>query len=467
MKNDRMKKMRFRSLGIRVIFTFSLLTAAGQLSAGDCELDLCGVAPETCGVYGCEVTCEPGCSLGCGTVCSSPRSCTFLTDGLNRYLKNAGAPRIQTFGWVQTGITINNHGATNRYVQPPTSPASRQLDGMSGNTYLLGTENQSDLKLSQLWFGAARNIEAKCGVDWGFRVDSVFGTDARFCQSFGDDTFDSGWGTGDYYFALTQMYAEVGNKTLKVRVGKFVTDMAYEPIAAPATYFYSHSYACYSSPLHVSGVVLDYAIHEKLILRAGWTAGYHTSFENRFEDNGFLGKITFLPTKKTSLTYNIYAGRNNGFNKMSDAHRYGRFYDHSDMLAQTLLWTWKPNSCWSFMLEGHWASYKSELAGNDSRSNTQGISSHLVRHLRKNLSVGTRLEWYNGNGELAMFDFNGQGTDIYAVTLGMNWHPTPCLNIRPELRYDWASNKSGGKPFGGDMSKDEQLTAGLGITVMF
>lgn len=421
-----------------------------------------------------EVACMPCDAVSCG----SKQPNTLFSHKLNGALAKRGMNRTALFGWVQTGITGNEYGAENAYLPGMPSPTSRHLNYDSGNGHLLGTEQQSDWKLSQIWLGATRTIQAEHGLDWGFRFDSVYGTDARYCQSFGDNSADSGWGDGDYYVGFTQYYAEVGNKKLKGRIGKFVTDMAYEPIAAPGTYFYSHSYSCYSSPLHVSGAGLEYAVTDKLTLFGAWTAGYHTSFENRFDDDGFLFKATYRPNDKMSIGYNIYAGTNNGFNRrgLEESLATARNYTKADILAQTVVFTWNLNKRWKYMIEGHWSSNDYEGAYNDANDTyfdydtyAQGISQHLIYTISEKLSVGARLEWLDTRG--AFFDLvplcdGGRGAEIYEVTLGANWYPLPWLNIRPELRYDWTDYNSGFKPF--DFGRaSNQLTGGIGLMVMF
>lgn len=419
-----------------------------------------------------EATCQP-----CDAVaCKTEESPTLFTHRINKALEKRGMKRTKVFGWAQTGITVNEYDAQNAYGRTTPSPTSRKLDYDSGNGHLLGTEQQSDWKLSQLWLGAVRTIEATEGLDWGFRFDSVYGTDARYCQAFGDNSTDSLWGDGDYYVGFTQYYAEAGNKTLKGKVGKFVTDMAYEPIAAPGTYFYSHSYACYSSPLHVSGAGLEFSPTAKWTFFAAWTAGYHTSLENRFDDDGFLFKTTYRPNKTMSIAYNLYTGTNNGFNRRSVAESLAtaRNYTKADILAQTLVFTWNLNKRWKWMIEGHWSSYDYEGAldaGNtlfDYDTYVQGISQHLIYTVNKKLSFGVRLEWLDTRG--GFFDLppltGGQGSEIYEITLGANWHPKPWLNIRPELRYDWSDYNSGYRPF--DYGRQSnQFTAGLGLMVIF
>lgn len=377
--------------------------------------------------------------------------------------------RINLYGWVQAGATMNEHGNKTEYASNTlNSPASRNINAMSGNSFLLGTEQQTNLKLSQLWLGVTRKIEAQHGMDWGIQLDMTYGTDARYCQAFGDETFDYGWGSGEYYLGFTQMYAELGNQKVKARVGKFVTEMSHEPLAAPLTYFYSHSYACYSSPLTVSGAMLEYALTDKLTFFGGWTAGYHTSFENRFGDDGFLCRLTYTPTKNTSLRYSLYTGSNNGWNKRANAGNYARFYDRTDVLANSIVFNWTLNDRWRYMIEGHWSNYDAKTGNASTKTNAQGISQHLIYTINSKWSVGTRIEWLNAHG--TFFDLlpytGGDGTDVYEISLGANWDPTPWFNFRPELRYDWTYYDNGFKPFANG-TQTKQFSGGCSVLIKF
>lgn len=154
---------------------------------------------------------------------------------------NRNPARIWVYGWLQTGIMANEYGNKNGYGSPYVSPVHRQLEGISGNSYLLMMEQQSDFKLNQLWLGVQRKLETRRGFDWGFQVDMAYGTDLRYCQAFNDKTFDFDWGSGDYYLSIPTLYGEIGCKKWALRVGKFDSGMSHESYAAPEMFFYSNS----------------------------------------------------------------------------------------------------------------------------------------------------------------------------------------------------------------------------------
>ncbi len=378
---------------------------------------------------------------------------------------------FQFYGWMEAGITVNNHGSTNEYDTGLTSPASRNLDPYSGNSYLLMTEQPSDVKLNQLWVGMTKKLDTRCGFDWGFTGDFVFGTDAKYTQSFGDHTFDYNWGTGDYYSSIAQLYAEAGYGNLRFKVGKFAPCMTHEVLPAVASFFYSHAYTCYNTPLTLDGAIAEYQLSDRVTVSGGWTAGYHSSFGGRFNDNGFLGGVTLKTSNATSLRYSVFYTDNEGVDIPADVMTYGRNYQSGKELIQTLVFTYQINRCWFYMIEGLYTDNDFDGAYQGPGSYTTksyGINQHLIYTINSKWAVGLRGEWQRAEGTI--FDAGpytgGQGGDLYEITLGANWNVCPKVMIRPELRYDWTDYDNGRMVFAGG-TKSSQLSGGVSTVVKF
>ena len=408
--------------------------------------------------------CEPIFSDPCEPVCRKS-SCK----------KNSLWDQVALYGWIQAGISVNNHGSTNRYTDAPNTPCWRQLDALSGNSNLFMSKSPSNFTVYQAWLGARKDLDTKRGFDWGFQVDTLYGTDANATQAFGDQRFDFDWGTGDYHFSFVQMFAEVGYRNLKIRAGKFGPAMVHEALPAPMTFFHSFSYSCYNTVLTASGVTAEYKLSDRLAVTAGWTTGMHNSFSNRFSDNGFVGKITFAPADNLKFAYNVYYGESNGFNKVANADDFDRYYNTATHVIHTLICTVNLGKRWLYMIEGGWARNDYEqLMGADTITRSYGINQHLIYTINKRWAVGLRAEWSYAQGTI--FDLphltmvNGQpggsGGDIYSLTLGTNWTPNAWFIVRPEIRYDWTDYANGFKPFAYG-TKAEQLTAGGSFVVKF
>ena len=384
----------------------------------------------------CQQVCEP-CEPVCDVSCFKPK-----------------ASKIKTYGWIAAGITGNSNGSGNRYVDQSDNDnpfGRRKLTALSGNSYLLGTQQPADFKVNQLWLGMVKPLDTRHGFDWGFQVDAVYGTDGVYAQSFGNRTFDYDWGREDYDFAIAQLCGEVGYKKWKLRVGKFGSLMVHEQFPAAMNFFNSHPYSCYSTPLHFSGAMLDYEANKQLTLSGGWTTGSNGGFENRFGDNGFFGKATFRPTNALSITYNVYVGQSIG-------GRY-REYRRQDDFTQSVVVSYKISSRMTYNADWHWSDNKRYEP--DARSRAYGVNQDLIYAVNQKWSVGMRFEWlYNRGGLFDSPDISGgEGTDIFALTYAVNWSPTKWFTLKPEIRYDWSTYANGFKPFANGTSA-EQLSAG-------
>ncbi|MGL4941879.1 MAG: carbohydrate porin [Thermoguttaceae bacterium] len=391
-------------------------------------------------------------------ICAPCDPCTPVCGKGRRSLLSS----LSFYGWIEAGIQVNNHGTSNSYANAGKAPLS-QMDAFSGNSYLLMTQQPTDFHVNQTWFGVAKRIDISREFDWGFQCDTFYGTDAKYGQAFSDRTFDYGWGTGDYYLSIPQIYAEIGGNGGKIRVGKFAPTMVQEALPAPYTFFYSHSYDCFATPLTYSGVVGEYNFGKKLTVSSGWTAGMHNSFVNRFGDNAFVGSVTLRPMPTMSLAYNLYYG----YNKQGDP-AYNRFYNSAHNTVHTCVFTWAFRPQWFYMIEGVFEDNAYVATAGNYTTRSAGCNQHLIYTINKKWSVGVRGEYHRAEG--TMFDMQhltgGQGTDLYQFTLAANWTPVSYFTLRPELRCDWANYDNGFKPFN-NRTESSQVSFGCAGIVKF
>ena len=437
---------------------------SGKIVVADCELS--------------PTPCNP-----CDNVCQTDSCGKYLTEKSvfesklfeNQFIGKKSKSRISFYGWMLTGITVNNHGSTNAYGNPYLGGASaydynnrRTPDGTlirpgyndaSGNGSILMLEQPADWKLNHLWIGAKRELTDQ--LDWGFQADFLYGTDTRYTRNWGDRSFDYNWGSGDYYPSMTQLFVTVGKKDLFLKVGKFSGGFAYEGLAAPKEYFYSHANICYGRPFVTNGAMVEWHPSKKWMLTGGWTAGVYNSLENPFEDNGFLGKITYNVTKDISLTYKIFYNDKGYRNPNNTAGLDG---------LNTLILTWKINKKWFYMGEFAYTDNKTYPEnGPKIGGNAWGLNNHLIRTINEKWSVGFRAEFHHTFN--SFFDnvnvSGGEGGDLWNFTIAAHYKINPKTTIRPEIRYDYADYKNGYRPFGGDADKKDQLCGGVSLIVMF
>ncbi|GHT42190.1 hypothetical protein FACS189443_4910 [Planctomycetales bacterium] len=380
---------------------------------------------------------------------------------------------IDFYGWAMTGITVNNHGGKNEYGGNSAygynnNPNRGAMTDGGGNTSILMLEQPSDWKLNQLWVGAKKDLTEKLGV--GFRGDFAYGTDMRYSRNWGDRSFDSSWCSGDYYFSAVQLYGLVGTKKLNVQVGKFAGGFAYEGLAAPKEFFYSHANICYGRPLVTEGAMVHWNPNEKWSFSGGWTAGVFNSLENPYDDNGFLGKTTYHFNKKADITYKIYYN-DKGYRSATNVAGIDCY--------NTLIFTYKLSDKWFAMLEAAVVDSKTYNAAGKVGGDAWGFNSHLIYTVNDKLSIGLRSEFHHSHN--SSFDMpgvtGGQGGDLYEFTLAANYKITDKIRFRPELRFDQADYDNGFLPFGGHYQNgingvgggdsSSQLSGGCSFVIVF
>lgn len=399
-------------------------------------------------------------------------------------LKNNG---IVVGGWANGGVTYNATNPANGFNGPVTFG-----------------DRDSEFQLNQLNLFVQRAVATE-GDSWSFggRFDVMFGTDAIFTQAYGVPSYDinggysrnrSHWdlnmlnsGTDNRFYdlALPQAYLEayipVGNG-LNVKAGHFYTPIGYETVPAPDNFFYTHAYTMqYGEPFTHTGVLGNYAVDGNWSVVGGAltgsaTGGWDGGFDKQLGNwGGLLGATWTSNDKGTSAnitgTYSAASEQNSAAFAMYSIVIKHNITDKTHLMLQhdhgfannTYDWaTLTPNA-----IDAEW----------------YGVNMHLTYDIKDNLTAGIRTEWFRDQngfrvcspGRIAAATDNtgvsyagvGQvasctATSYYAVTAGVNWKPMPWLNLRPNVRYDWAD---GSRPFGN--AKQDQFLFSTDFSVTF
>ena len=272
-------------------------------------------------------------------------------------------------------------------------------------------DNPHSLQLHQQWLTVAKAAQGGGDVDWGFRMDWLYGTDGPDAQSFGnaagewDEAWDNG---GNYGHALPQLYAEVAMGDLRVKGGHFLSPLGYESVNSTENFFYSRSYGRGIAgfiPRTVTGVQVDYTVGENLTAHGGWVNGYDTGFGST---NGsmFLGGATLSLANGMDINYMLLSSDD--------------VYAHSIAVARQL--TDRIHTVFESVL-------RSDTTGSVQRSTETQITlnNYVFYDLNDCMKLGLRSEWVDP----------GRGQEEYnAVTVGVNYQATANLMVRPELRMD-------------------------------
>jgi len=273
------------------------------------------------------------------------------------------------------------------------------------------------LQAQQLYGYIEKVADGSEGLDFGGRMDLLYGTDAQNTQAFGNPPgtwdFQNGWDNGVYGWAMPQLYGEVAYQDLNVKVGHFYTLLGYQVVPATGNFFYSIPFTFnFSEAFTHTGVLGTYTPNDRVTLYGGWTLGWDTGFSQLNQGNSFLGGASTSVTDSITATYICTAG-NLGW--------LGKGYTHSIVVDNVI------NDRWEYVFQSDLDHTNLDPFGFGNSYNTIGLNQYLYYTFTDKLRAGGRAEWWKANG-----------ISYYEITGGFNIMPTANLRIRPELRYQWS-----------------------------
>lgn len=361
----------------------------------------------------------------------------ILMDGLS--LESLLAPGgMRAFGWFEAGYTGTSTGPGLLSVQ------TRQ--NRFGNEFLVNQiglvlqkplqQDQFDLGFNIRYFAGA---DAALGQPKGGIGQSI--DNPRFSQDFRD-------------LYLSAHLPVITERGMDVKFGRMNTIIGYNGFLSPYRPFYSSDYQFfYSQDGAFTGLLTNLHVSEQLEIWNGITLGANTFFTKRSEDSYcYIGQINYWLTteKRTRLTGSVYLGPDAIFAAP------GLAGDFVTMVELRLQHNW--SQCFTQVIQSNMGWDTNTAVGT---GQWYGLYTILIRHLTTEVDGLLRLEWFD--------DVNGTRTGIATnygeVTLGLNWHPTRFLEIRPEIRGDFAGTPAFGG--GGDPDQRNQLTAVISALIKF
>jgi hypothetical protein len=187
-------------------------------------------------------------------------------------------PRFKLYGWIEGGITGN-----------PDAPVDNHNFGH------LFTDRANEPLLNQMVITGERALDPNAtGFDWGFKVQFMYGSDARYIHSLGmmdlttDDRVQPDF--PEVYASAHIPIPATGGLDLKV--GKFVTLEGAETIDPRTDVFYSHSYIFnFGIPFNNTGFQSVLHVNKYLDLYGGINRGVNTSIQDNNHSIAFEGGI--------------------------------------------------------------------------------------------------------------------------------------------------------------------------------
>jgi hypothetical protein len=378
--------------------------------------------------------------------------------------------RVGVFGWLQGSFTGN-----------PANPRDGQNFGVNPNNLA------NQFVFQQLYFVIEQRVRQGDDVDFGFRFDSLYGTDWQQYHMTG--LFDNAFNPNGFGYEPVQLYGEVHLPYLTeggidVKAGRFFGLAGYESAMAPSRPLDSASYMFgYSQPFTHLGVMSIWHVSDQINVYKGLINGWDRWF-NEHDKWGIAAGLSWdSKDGKTNLTTTFTGGPNQfnrflpaGFpvppanmpNPPFEAGRRDLFSNdtYTGLFSTILIREWSDDlTVVGETNQGFETNFpgiefpRRDTDGNVRNGAWYGVGGWLLYRLTDNLTGVYRAEWFRDvNGTRTGFDDN-----FYEMTLGLIAKPRTWLWFRPEIRYDWATGQA---PYDTGRRHD-QLTLGFDSIFLF
>jgi hypothetical protein len=363
------------------------------------------------------------------------------------------------------GLDISGHvevGYTYSFQEPPG-------DQLTGRVFDF---EHDELLLNQAAVVLARTLKPtddpvlgyKDKFNVGFKVDVMYGQDARLIHSNGlfdhyvdDESRNEEW---DLTQAFVELGLPVGNGLL-VTAGKFVTPIGLEVINPTGNSLYSHSYLFgFAIPFTHTGVQVRYNFNDNFWVAGGVNRGWEQSNEDNNNDPSYMATVGYTWQPGDARPVNIIV---TGITGPEQADTNGNWRSLVDLIVESQV-----SDELKLGLNADYA-YEEDAELSDEgvptgrQAQWYGVATYARYDVNKMFAVVARAEWFNDKANV-----RGLGTNVYEATLGLNIKPFPGdqlgsnLLFRPEVRYDYAQEGI----FDGGTQHD-QFTVGADLIFAF
>jgi Putative beta-barrel porin-2, OmpL-like. bbp2 len=354
-------------------------------------------------------------------------------------------------------------------------------DGPKNNFGQLFTDKPNTVLLNQLLLTANKPLDPKAtGFDWGFKLQGMYGSDARYTQFLGElnrvnpnDRNQLDVVEANVLFHLPVLF-EGG---IDIKAGQYSTPIGYETIDPSTNPFYSHSYIFnFGIPLKHTGVLSISHVNSLLDVYLGADTGVNTTFGPLGDNNSaiaFLGgvNLTMMDGNLAVLAL-THLGPENASRALSPAgfNANGYFRYLNDVIV-----TYKATTALTFVTEFNWIRDDFDgigTSGVPKAANAFGVAQYASYTLTDTLTLNGRAEIYRDDNNFFVGSFQNNGSFVQAeqgftagigalhpttygaLTVGVTYKPSGLpdiisgLLIRPEVRWD--TDLGGQKAFGGN-----------------
>jgi hypothetical protein len=381
---------------------------------------------------------------------------------------------------MEAGVFANSHGNRSTYDvanDPMFAGQVRGADPWSGNTSLLQNNRLTHPQMNQLYLSMGRAVDGRRGLDIGGTMDFAFGSDVYKVQSRGLE-FDTGrmglstvgmgegrWGSGDYFAAIPQAYAEIAFDRWNVKAGKFYLPFGSTSFKSTDNFFYSWAPTKMITPTTGGGMLSTFKVNNRLSVISGWTNGVD-QFGETSKDNAVIGGFDFSPSSRFNLRYTFAVGRNTYEPHMRNLGNFDS--DRLQYFVNSLVTTVRLTNRLTLVSDWTYNQTRARFDGEYVEGiYNYGFNNELIFQANSRWAFGTRFgmlrpDWWVDDQGNAL-----RNQEWYTVSLGANWTPNKWLTVKPEVRYDWFSGKRGAGNETLFNGNSYQTSGGLSAVVSF
>lgn len=345
----------------------------------------------------------------------------------------------------------------------------------------LFTDKANQPQLNQLLLTAERPIDPNLDkFDWGFKLQGLFGTDARYTHSLAelDHAIHSKYQLDINEATVNLHFASLFDGGFDVKIGQFPSPQGAEYIDASLNNLYSHSYISnFGVPGKSTGLSSTLHINPTLDLFAGLDTGVNGGVTAKGINNrNIKGQFGFGLNNLLGGALNVVALSHIGTENPNNVTPTGAMRYLNDVTA-----IYKVNDKLTLTTDVNYAQEDS------TNSIAYGVAQYAAYTLNDQITMVARGEvWRDNNGTFVSanpgyFDaanaqrgltntaYTAPRTTYGELTLGVNYKPEvpkaiEGLVIRPEFRVDHSFN--GSKPFN-DLNDGTSFTPAVDVVIPF
>ena len=354
------------------------------------------------------------------------------------------------YGWLDGGF-VGNFGVPASKFNGPYNAVDRANEAMMNQVYII----------------AERTLPTDGSNGVGARTDLLYGEDFPLAMSLGWETNPgpSDWNSGEYYgLAIPQLYAEVGNQDLSLKLGHFYTIVGYEGVPAVGNFFYMRSYSYqFAGPFTHWGGLVNWNASDNVEVEAGIVNGWN-GLASPYSAANFLGRIRARNDDNSFATSFAIITGNEG-NDFSPLFQPAPPLTSANRTRYSLIFESRPADNWEYLFH-QWLGTQAEALADGGTALWVGIDQYLYYRVNKAWAWGARFEWFQDtDGTRVGLNRPSNPNHVplpgnfYSLTLGPNWTPTGNFLMRPAFRWDFFGGPPGGPraPYNDGVSNQQTM----------